>query len=159
MPGNAVRLYDEDFVRWTEEQGAALRQAARSGTNLPLDWENLAEEVESLGRSERRELRNRIAVILEHLLELQCSRAQDPRSGWMDTIERERSNIGRLLEDSPSLRNELADLIAQEITRARRLAARSLERHGEADAARAAGLGDARYAPEQVIGDWFPDET
>ena len=159
MSGSAARLYEQDFVRWTKEQGAALRRAARSGTNLPLDWENLAEEVESLGRVERRELQNRIAVILEHLIKLQCSRAKDPRPGWMDTIERERSDIGRLLEDSPSLRNELPELIARETTRATRRAARSLERHGEADAALAAGLREARYAPEQVIGDWFPDET
>ena len=48
-------LYDEDFVRWTEEQAAALRRAkslrpaGSRGSNLPLDWENLAEEIESLG--------------------------------------------------------------------------------------------------------------
>ena len=66
MPATKT-LYDEDFVRWSEEQSRALREAARSGVNLPLDWENLAEEVESLGRSQRRELRSRIAVILEHL--------------------------------------------------------------------------------------------
>jgi Domain of unknown function DUF29 len=53
-------LYDEDFVRWTKEQAAALRRAKNLppagtvGSNLPLDWENLAEEIESLGKSERR---------------------------------------------------------------------------------------------------------
>ena len=57
-------LYDEDFVRWTEEQAAALRRArslaARSTgrSNLRLDWENLAEKIESLGKSDRRELRS-----------------------------------------------------------------------------------------------------
>jgi hypothetical protein len=55
-------LYDEDFVRWTEEQAAALRQA--KGSNLPLDWENLAEQIASLGRSDRRELRSQITRIL-----------------------------------------------------------------------------------------------
>ena len=53
MSSSAARLYEEDFVRWTEEQSSALRDAARIGTNLPLDWENLAEEVESSGRSQR----------------------------------------------------------------------------------------------------------
>ena len=57
MSNSAARLYEEDFVRWTEEQSSALRDAARNGTNLPLDWENLAEEVESSGRSQRHELR------------------------------------------------------------------------------------------------------
>ena len=51
MSSSAARLYEEDFVRWTEEQSRALREAALSPTNTPLDWENLAEEIESLGRS------------------------------------------------------------------------------------------------------------
>ena len=49
-------LYDEDFVAWTQQQAKALRAAAGSRTNQPLDWENLAEEVEDLGKSVRREL-------------------------------------------------------------------------------------------------------
>ena len=91
MSTSAARLYEQDFVRWTEEQSRALRDAAGLGTNLPLDWENLAEEVESLGRSQRHELRSRIAVILEHLLKLERSPAADPRRGWMETIVRERA--------------------------------------------------------------------
>ena len=74
------------FVRWAEQQSSALRDAARVGTNLPLDWENLAEEIESLGASQRRELRSRLSVILEHLMKLDHSPAIDPRTGWMDTI-------------------------------------------------------------------------
>src|ERR1700724_4865876 len=93
MSSSAARLYEEDFVRWTEEQSRALREAALSQTNTPLDWENLAEEIESLGRSQRHELRRRIAVILEHLLKLERSPAADPRSGGMETIARERSDI------------------------------------------------------------------
>jgi hypothetical protein len=60
MSGNAAQLYEEDFVRWTEQQSRALPEAAGVGTNLPLDWENLAEEIESLGASQRRELRSRL---------------------------------------------------------------------------------------------------
>src|SRR5437763_16114365 len=104
MSGSAVQLYEEDFVRWTEQQSNALRAAAGLGTNLPLDWENLAEEIESLGRSLRHELRSRIAVILEHLLKLEHSRAIDPRRGWIETIVRERSEIELLLAENPSLR-------------------------------------------------------
>ena len=81
MSGGAAQLYEEDFVRWTEEQSSALRKAARIGTNLPLDWENLAEEIESLGRTLSLELRSPIAVILEHLLKLEHSPAIDPRRG------------------------------------------------------------------------------
>ena len=70
MPTAAAQLYEQDFVRWAETQAAALRDAARSGANLPLDWDNLIEEVESLGRSERRELERRLAAVLEPLLKL-----------------------------------------------------------------------------------------
>ena len=83
-------LYDEDFVRWTEEQAAALRSAislpaGRTGSsNLPLDWENLAEEIESLGKSDRRELRSQITRVLRHLLKLDVSPAAEPRASWRE---------------------------------------------------------------------------
>jgi len=105
MSSSAARLYEEDFVRWTEEQSSALRDAAKVGTNLPLDWENLAEEVESLGRSQRHELRRRIAVILEHLLKLERSPAADPRRGWVGGDDHPRAIRDRALaKGKPSIR-------------------------------------------------------
>ena len=92
-------LYDEDFVRWTEEQAAALRRARSippagiSGSNLPLDWDNLAEEIESLGKSDRRELRSQITRVLRHLLKLEASPAAEPRAGWRATIDEARAEI------------------------------------------------------------------
>lgn len=157
MSGSVARLYEEDFVRWTEQQAAALRDAAATATNLPLDWENLAEEIEDLGRSQRNELASRLAVILEHLIKLENSPSSDPRPGWMDTIDRERAGIERLLELTPSLRGEVSKVISAEAPRALRLAARSLERHGEAGAAAAARQTGAHYGEEQVLGDWSPE--
>ena len=55
------------------------------GTNLLLDWENLAEEIDDLGPSIRHQLRSRISTIIEHLLKLEHSPASRPRRGWMDT--------------------------------------------------------------------------
>ena len=151
-----AELYEEDFVRWTEQQSTALRDAARSGVNLPLDWENLAEEIESLGRSQRRELRSRISVIIEHLLKLEYSPAREPRGAWIDTIARERSDIELLLEDSPSLRGEAARMIQGETKRAVRNASRALIRHGEELPEAIAKLSAATYTEDQVLGDWFP---
>ena len=148
------RLYDEDFLLWSQQQAAALRAAAQGGSNQPLDWENLAEEIEDLGKSSRRELRSRLLVVLEHLLKLEYSPAVDPRAGWRETIGRERSNIEDLLEDSPSLRSELVDMIAKAGPRAARLAAHSLAGYREA----AAELPPPDYSVEQVLGDWFPPE-
>jgi hypothetical protein len=155
MSGSAAKLYEEDFVRWTEQQSTALRDVARSSTNLPLDWENIAEEIESLGRSQRHELRSRLAVILEHLMKLEHSPAIDPRGGWMDTISRERLNVEYLLDDSPSLRGELGPMIEKLKPRVARLATASLFGYGET----VKELPLPSYTEEQVLGDWFPGEA
>ncbi|MGH7115616.1 MAG: DUF29 domain-containing protein [Stellaceae bacterium] len=159
MSGNAARLYEEDFVRWAEEQAAALRDAAGLGTNLALDWENLAEEIDSLGRSLRHELRGRIAVIIEHLLKLECSPATDPRRGSMETIGRERLEVELLLDDAPSLKGDVPSLVPAEMARAARYALQALRRHDEAAPAVVATLGAASYTEEQVLGDWFPGDA
>src|SRR5262249_32995399 len=148
-------LYDEDFVRWTEEQAAALRRAKRS--NLPLDWENLAEEIESLGKSDRRELRSQITRVLRHLLKLEVSPAAEPRAGWRATIDEARTEIGGLLEDSPSLRREADSLIKKQIGAAAKLAADDLRQHGEPEEAIGARLVEGGFTAEQVLGDWFPE--
>src|SRR5438445_13470885 len=120
-------LFDEYFVRWTEGQAAALRRvkrlAARSArrSNLPLDWENLAEEIESLGKSDRRELRSQITRVLRHLLKLEFSPVAEPRAGWRATINEARTEIEGLLEDSPSLRRETDRLLKKQRRPAARL--------------------------------------
>ena len=156
MSGNAAQLYDEDFVRWTEEQATALRQAAGLANNLPLDWENLAEEIDSLGRSQRNELGSRLATIIEHLIKLENSPASDPRPSWMDTVDRERADVERLLQQSPSLRGEIGRMISAETPRAARLAVRSFLRHGEPASAAAVRVKGVGYTDDQVLGDWFP---
>jgi hypothetical protein len=151
--------YDTDFVRWTEEQAAAIRAAAASRTNLPIDWENVAEEIEDLGRSIRRELGARLQTIVEHLLKLELSPAREPRQGWIETIVRSRQEIEDLLEESPSLRPALADLVATETPKAARLLGRLLQLRGEATPAIVARLKVAGFTTEQVTGDWFPPEV
>jgi hypothetical protein len=157
-------LYDEDFVAWSEEQAEALRATARGGTNQKLDWENLAEEIESLGRSERRELRSRISVIIEHLVKLGHSPAPDPRNDWQDTILRERAEIEALLEDSPSLRREVPELIKKATRHGVEAAARELQKRAELgqplqEVLKSKAYFDLfDYTPAQILGDWFPPE-
>jgi hypothetical protein len=147
-------LYDQDFVLWTEEQAAALRRSKDS--NLPLDWANLAEEIESLGKSDRRALRSQIRRILRHLLKLEVSPAVEPRAGWRETIGDARSEIGDLLRDSPSLRREVDALIAEEANSAADLAAEDMARYGERGTV-AARVEKGGFTAEQVLGSWFPD--
>ena len=73
-------LYDTDFLAWSREQAEALRAAARGGTNQPIDWENVAEEIESLGISQRSALSSQIRRIIRHFLKLEFSSAAAPRT-------------------------------------------------------------------------------
>jgi hypothetical protein len=152
----AAELYNQDFFLWTQEQASALREAAQAGANLPLDWENLAEEVESLGASQRRELRNQIANVVEHLLKLEYSPALDPRRDWTETVRREWVNIDRLLEDSPSLRGELTQLVTTETARIAKLVAEILGGRGEISRATEKQLMNTNFTESQVLGDWLP---
>ncbi len=153
---DGLSLYERDFVRWSEEQAHALRSAAESRTNLPLDWENLAEEIDGLGRSLRSELRNRIATILEHLFKLSLSRAADPRDGWVETIMRERIEIEALIEESPSLRSSLPDSLPPAERKARSLVELSLRRHGEWSTEVGQALASAHFTEAQILGSWLP---
>lgn len=145
--------YDGDLALWAEDQAQALRDAARTRVNLPIDWENVAEEIESLGKSQRRELASRISNILVHLMKLQVSPAAEPRGGWRETIAEQRDEIARLLEDSPSLRRSVDDIIAKETVRAAAKAMIGIKEYEEAPRIDPAA---ATYTADQVLGDWFP---
>src|SRR5262245_40362642 len=73
-------LYERDFAAWAEQQAAALRMMARTGSNQLLDWDNLVEEIESLGTSQRSALGSHIMRISQHLVKLECSSAVEPRA-------------------------------------------------------------------------------
>jgi hypothetical protein len=151
----AGALYDRDFVLWTEEQAAALRRAKRS--NLPLDWENLAEEIESLGKSDRRALSSQIRRILHHLLKIEASPATEPRAGWRSTILNARGEIEDILRDSPSLRRQVETMIAEQFALAARLAEVDLAQHAESIERVRKRLGQGGFTADQILGDWFPD--
>lgn len=103
--------YDKDFYAWAMEQAARLREAAASGASLPLDWENLAEEIESIGRREQIEVTSRLARIIEHLLMLELSPADWPRNGWKRSVNQQRTSLTRVLRDSPSLTAKLDEFL------------------------------------------------
>ena len=95
-------LYDTDYVAWLEEQVAHLR----AGRLAALDVDNVALELESLMKSERRELRSRLEVLILHLLK--WDHQPDQRSNrWRATVAEQRRRIRDLLLDSPSLKQEV----------------------------------------------------
>ena len=92
--------YDADYARWCVEQGALLR----AGPLDALDRENLAEEIESLGRSDKREIRGRLKELLVHLLKWHFQ-PRKRKGGWRASIAEQRSELQELLDESPSLRS------------------------------------------------------
>jgi hypothetical protein len=158
---DAKRLYDDDFIAWSKQQAEALRAAARGGSNQAIDWENVAEEIEDLGKSQRRELSSRIREIILHLVKLTNSPRSEPRPGWRSSIRRQRAEIEDLLKDNPSLGREVAAMIREQIPRAVRAAIDDLADRGELHNVARQDLKDGPsplFAEEQVLGDWFPPE-
>jgi hypothetical protein len=151
-------LYDTDFLAWSKEQAEALRSVARGGSNQALDWENLAEEIESLGVSQKTALRSQMRRLVRHLLKLEFSPATAPRRGWFESINEARSEIEDLLETSPSLRGDVSGAIPLALRQGSRAAIGDLERHGELDPATLARILATAYTAEQIIGDWFPPD-
>jgi hypothetical protein len=148
--------YDLDFYAWTQRQGSLLRRLAAGErvNEADLDWPNIAEEIETLGRSERGAVASRIRNVVEHLMKLEASPATEPRAGWRRTIKRERIDIESLLDDNPTLKPVVSKLIAVELPRARRLVLASLEEYGETPRL---DLDSLSYSEEQVLGEWFPN--
>jgi hypothetical protein len=99
----AAQLYDRDFFEWTQCNAALLR----AGQFDQADIQHIAEELEDMGKSERRGLESRLEVLLQHLLKWQI---QPNRRGasWRDTIELQRMKIAERLDESPSLKPVVA---------------------------------------------------
>ena len=150
----ARSLYRTDYYAWTKDQAAKLRALAAAGVNSTLDLENLAEEIESLGRSDWRAARSQVQRVIEHLLKLEFSPAREARSEWIDSIDQARDALADLL--TPALRREVEDDLETAFERGKREAAKGLRRHGEHEAARALPTTCA-YSLEQIVGhDWYP---
>jgi hypothetical protein len=147
--------YDDDILAWSERQSVLLRRVAAGErvNDADLDWPNIAEEIEQVGRSERSALSSHIALIIEHLMKLDTSPAAEPRAGWQETILRARGAVERLTEESPSLRPLATRMIRKELPRARRIAAAALNAHGGQPRVAFSAL---TYSEEQVLGDWLP---
>jgi hypothetical protein len=151
-------LHDDDFFAWSKEQANALRAATGAGSNLRLDWANLAEEIEGLGISQRSALESQVRRVIEHLLKLENSRAPGPRRGWRESIVDARIEIEAILERNPSLGGELEKIFVTEQQRGSRKAIAGLERHRELDQTVVANIRAATYTADQILGDWLPPE-
>jgi Domain of unknown function DUF29 len=146
MPRNSVD-YEEDFYAWTVEQSRLLR----SGELSAIDAANIAEEIESMGRSDRREIQNRLTVLLTHLLKWQSQPAMRS-SSWSRTIREQRRQLDKLLQESPSLRPFVSEALSE------------VYRDAREDAAEETGLPEMEFTaqcpftPEEVLSRAFLPE-
>ena len=101
-------LYEQDFYLWIQETVELLKK----GQLEQLDIENLIEEVDSMGKSQRKELKTRLTVLIEHLLKLQYWTTEKDYNtrGWRNTIVEQRRQIAYTLVDSPSLKAIVNDI-------------------------------------------------
>lgn len=139
-------LYETDFYAWTQAQAEALKR----GDLGAADLSNIIEEIETMGRSEKRELLSRLVVLLAHLLkwEHQFLMRGNP---WKHTINEQRRQIELVLEESPSLLPTLGDAIERAYVSAVKSASEET------------GIGardfphKCPYSHEQIMGEsWFP---
>ena len=107
VPTKKHKQYDKDFYAWALGNASLLRQGSLS----EIDIENIAEELESMGKSEKRELLNRLAVLMAHLIKWMYQ-VQRRGKSWELTIKEQRFEIADLLADSPSLKSELEKQMA-----------------------------------------------
>ncbi len=99
-------LYETDFYAWTQEQATLLKQ----GKFECLDVGNLIEEIESLGKQQRRELKNRLGILIGYLLKWHYQ-PENRRKSWRVIIRNQRREIMDILEENPSLQSYLPEVI------------------------------------------------
>jgi len=124
-------LYERDFHAWAHQQAALLR----AGNLVAADIAHIAEEIESMGRTEQRELESRLAILLLHLLKWQF---QPTRRGtsWQATIRVQRRDLARHIDRNPSLKPKVPEAIAYAYENAR------------IEAAAETGLHEAGFPPQ-----------
>ena len=100
---NLSTEYDQDFHAWILKNVELLRR----GKLTEVDAEHIAEELESMGKRDLRQLRSRLQILVMHLLKWQYQ-PQNQTKSWLSKIDHQRDQLEALLLDSPSLRGQLS---------------------------------------------------
>jgi len=144
--------YEDDFYAWTQYQAGVLRSMPAPDNRF--DREHIAEEIEDLGKSERDAVRSQIRRIIEHFLKLAYSRAEQPRFGWMETIDDAREILADKL--TATLRRDTQASFEGLYAEGKRKAARGLIRHSEPDAADQLPTACPWSLEDVCREDWYP---
>jgi len=144
--------YEDDFYAWTQYQAEVLRSMPAPDNRF--DREHVAEAIKDLGKSERDAVRSQIRRIIVHFLKLAYSRSEQPRAGWMETIDDARETLSDKL--TATLRRDAEASIEGLYADGQRRAGRELTRHGELDAAQQLPLVCPYSLDEICREDWYP---
>jgi len=144
--------YEDDFYAWTQHQAEVLRSMPAPDNRF--DRDHVAEEIEDLGKSERDTVRSQIRRIIEHLLKLAYSPAEDPRFDWIETILEARQSLSDKV--TPTLRHDAEATLDQLYADGRTRAAVGLRRHGEHAAAEQLPSVCPWSLDEICREDWYP---
>ena len=136
--------YETDYYAWSQEQANLLRHHQWN----QLDLSNLIEEIESLGKQQRAELRNRLSVLIGHLLKWEYQPEQRSRS-WLNTIRIQRIDTLELLEENPSLKPYLQEVLQKACIKGIALAS------GETNLPVKTFPQDCPYMLEDILSDCF----
>ncbi|OCR01045.1 hypothetical protein BCD67_16855 [Oscillatoriales cyanobacterium USR001] len=140
----ALSLYETDFYAWTQEQAEFLRNSKWS----QLDLVNLIEEIESLGKQQRSELRNRLSILIGHLLKWEYQSNRRSRS-WLNMIRVQRRDTQELLKENPSLKPYLNEALQKIYQNGRDFAA------GETNLPIKTFPPECLYSLEEILSDRF----
>jgi Domain of unknown function DUF29 len=143
---SATTRYETDFYQWTQQQAVLLRQ----GQLNRIDAEHLAEEIESMGKSDRRAIESYLANILFHLLKWQYQPDQRGTS-WQLSIDNCRYQAARRLKESPSLKPQLSAIVEDEYPQARKNASR------ETGLPLSTFPDQCPFTVEQITDDYWPE--
>jgi Domain of unknown function DUF29 len=144
--------YEDDFYAWALYQAEVLRTMAVADNRF--DRENVVEEIETLGRSERDAVPSRIRRIIEHLLELAHSPAEPPRADWIETVLEARQTLSDKI--SPTLRRDAEENLDKLFAYGRKRAGTALRRYGEPQAADALPHSCPYSLDDICREDWYP---
>ncbi len=140
--------YDTDFFQWTRHTAHLIR----AGRFNAVDLEHVADEIEDMGKRDRREMESRLIVLVMHLLKWQSQPLLREGSTWRSTILEQRSQLSLVLRDSPSLRRvtrtEIPTIYKQSLRRA----------SAETDISRDTFPSSCPYTATDILDpDFFPD--
>ena len=144
--------HDEDFYAWAIDQAKRLREMAAERKNEPVDWEELAEELEGVAKNEYSSARSYFTLVITHLLKISYSGRSDPLRHWCHEVRQFRENLDVVM--TATIENRLRPRLDE-----RYLMARDAAEIALSDDPSFWCPGTCPHSYEQIVGEWWPERV